>query len=334
MNWLLAQTGDGGFWMPRQASTVSDDVDGVFAFIYWITAFFFVLILVLMLVLVIKYRHRPSRPDAERAPAHSTALELTWTIIPTVLVLMVFYFGFRGFLEMSVAPPNSYEIQVEASMWNWKFQYPNGVVSDQLHLPVGVPVRLVLDSRDVIHSLFVPQFRVKKDAVPGRFNRFWVQATQEGEFDIYCAEYCGQNHSKMLSKVIVHDLAGYRTWLDEAANWEKRMTPAEAGIMLLRSNGCIVCHSVDGSPATGPTFKDLWGRPEPLADGSSVIVDEPYFYESLYDPAAKVVRGYTVQMTTYKGRLKERDINAMIAYLKTISTHHKSVLPATAPTTR
>lgn len=333
MNAILAQTSSGGFWMPPQASSVAGDVDGLFMFIFWITAIFSLLIAGLVVVFVWKYRYRPGREEAERAPAHSTSLELTWTIVPTVLVLMVFYFGFRGFLHMSVMPPNAYEIQVNGRTWNWSFTYPNGYSGDELHVPVNVPVQVVLTSADVIHSLYIPQFRVKKDAVPGRYNRLWFQATQTGTFDIYCAEYCGQQHSQMRAKVVVQELDDFKKWLADASNWEKRMSPAEAGKMFIDSNACLQCHTIDDKVKTAPSFKDLFGRSEPMADGSSVTVDENYIRESLYDPAAKVVRGYTVQMQTYKGRLQERDVNAIIQYLKTISSHVQSGLPASSPGT-
>jgi cytochrome c oxidase subunit 2 len=336
MNWLLAQTAPGGFWMPPQASTVADDVDGLFYFIFWITVFFFVLILTLMIFFVVKYRYREGRENPERAPAHSTALELTWTIIPTVLVLMIFYYGFQGFLRMSIAPPNAYEIQVTASMWSWSFTYPNGHVNNELHIPVNMPVRLVLSSTDVIHALYVPQFRVKRDAVPGRYNRFWFEATQVSGpdgFDIYCAEYCGQKHSKMRSKVVVHEPSEFTKWLDEASDPYKRMTDLEAGKMFVNTTGCLQCHSVDGSKGNGPSFKDLFGKQEHMSDGSSVQVDENYVRESVYDPAAKIVQGYGLQMSSYRGRLKDRDVNAIILYLKSISSHAKSEQSASGPTT-
>jgi cytochrome c oxidase subunit II len=345
MNWILAQAttapahalnGDAGnFWMPPQASTVAGDVDGMFNFILWITVFFFILNTLLLAFFVIRYRHRPGREKADPAPAHSTALELTWTIIPTVIVLVIFYFGFRGFLHMSVAPPNAYEIQVTGKMWSWSFTYPNGYVASELHVPVNVPILLVLNSEDVIHGLYIPAFRIKKDVVPGRYNRFWFQATQVSStdgYDIYCTQYCGQGHSQMRSKAFVHDLIGFKAWLEENSNWEKRMTPLEAGRMLVNATGCLQCHSVDGTAKNGPTFKDLFGRDEPMNDGSAIHVDENYIAESILAPAAKVVRGYTVQMSSYRAQLKDRDINAIIQYLKSISVNYKPApLPTTAP---
>ncbi|HVT89228.1 MAG TPA: cytochrome c oxidase subunit II [Tepidisphaeraceae bacterium] len=328
MNAILAQN-PGGFWMPEKVSTVANSVDGLFAFIFWITVFFFVLILCLLVLFIVKYRSHAGRMRADRAPAHSTALELTWTVIPTVLVLMVFYFGFRGFLHMSVVPPNAYEIQVTGSMWHWAFTYPNGHVDDQLHVPVNVPVQLVLTSSDVIHALYLPQFRIKKDAVPGRYNRMWLQATETGTFDIYCAEYCGQQHSQMRAVIVVQPLDEFRKWLDDASHWETHLSPQEGGKMLVSTNGCLQCHSIDGTTKNGPTFKDLFGRDEPMNDGSSLHVDENYIRESLYDPAAKVVRGFTVQMQSYKGRLRDRDIDAVIAYFKSISKNGPTSSPAT-----
>jgi cytochrome c oxidase subunit 2 len=337
MNWLLAQVDSGSFWMPPQASTVSDDVDGLFYFIFWITVFFFVLILTLMIFFVIKYRYREGREHPERTPAHSTALELTWTVIPTVLVLMIFYYGFRGFLKMSIAPPNAYEIQVRASSWAWSFTYPNGVVTTELNIPRGVPIRLVLSTpeRDVIHSFYVPQFRIKRDAVPGRYNRVWFEATQlsppEG-FDIYCAEYCGQNHSKMRAKLVVREPEDFKTWLADAGDWEKRMTPLEAGKDFVNSRACVQCHSLDGSTKTGPSFKDLFGSQRPITGQGNVLADENYIRESLYEPGAKIVQGYTLQMSSYRGQLKDKDVDAIITYLKSISSHYQTAMPTTAAT--
>lgn len=321
--------------MPPQASSVAGDVDGLFSFILWITVFFFVLNTVLVFYFVWKYRHRPGREKADRAPAHSTALELTWTVIPTVIVLVIFYFGFRGFLHMSVVPPDAYEVTVNAQMWNWSFTYPNGYTSPELHVPYNVPVRLVLQSApgDVIHSFYCPQFRLKKDVVPTRYNRLWFQATEKGTFDIFCAEYCGQQHSRMRTKLIVEDIDTFKGWLETESNWEKRMTPTEGGKMLIATNGCLQCHSEDGTAKNGPTFKDLFGKTENFTDGSSLVVDENYVRESIYDPSAKIVRGFNPQMPTFRGRLADRDVNAIIAFLKSISANYQSALPTSAPAT-
>lgn len=329
---ILGQS-SGGFWMPTQASSVAEDVDGLFHFILWITIIFFILNTVLVVWFAWKYRHRPGREKAEYAPAHSTSLELTWTVIPTVIVLIIFYFGFRGFLTMSVMPPEAYEIRVEAKMWTWTFIYPNGHSDSELHVPYNVPVRLVLNAPDgdVIHSFFVPQFRLKKDVVPTRYNRLWFQATEKGTFDVYCAEYCGNQHSQMRAKVVVQDIDEYKTWLADASNWEKRMTPAEAGKMMVETRGCLQCHTIDGTIKQAPSFKDLFGKQESLNSGASVQVDEAYIRESIYEPGAKIVSGFQGQMPSYRASVQDRDVNAIIAYFKTISSHSQSSLPATAP---
>lgn len=321
---LLANSG-ASYWMPEDASTVAPAVDNVFNFIYYLCLFFFVLVTVLLVLFVMRYRHRRGQERTATA-GHSTALELTWTIIPTILVLVIFYFGFRGYLDMAVEPPNPYEINVTAQMWSWSFTYPNGHVDDTLHIPVNTPVRLVLSSKDVIHSLYVPAFRVKRDVVPGRYNRFWAQATRTGEFDLYCAEYCGVNHSTMLSKVVVHEHEDFKKWLEVASNIHGRMSPIEAGELLSKRFGCGQCHSVDGSIIKAPSFKDLFGNKVPLATGQTVEANEEYIRESIYFPLAKVHTGFQPVMPSFQGQLKEEDVGAIIAYLKSISTHYKGDL--------
>jgi cytochrome c oxidase subunit 2 len=338
----VESTAPGGFWMPPEASTVASNVDNLFFFIFWITVFFFFLVLVLMTYFCIKYRHRKGHEEADPAPAHSTALELTWTVIPTVLVLMIFYFGFRGFLHMNVAPPNAYEINVDAKMWQWEFVYPNGYVDTELHIPLNTPVRAVLQSQDVIHSLFIPQFRVKKDAVPGRYNRMWFEATElsppEG-FDIYCAEYCGTSHSTMRAKVIVQTPEDFKAWMDRVSNPFETHTPAEVGKMYVEKRGCLQCHSLEDKPGpSGPSLKNVFGEKQLLSDGSEVLADENYIRESLYEPNAKIVKGFNPIMPSQKATFKERDVGAVIEYLKTISDKYKnqtiSVGATSGPTSR
>jgi cytochrome c oxidase subunit 2 len=325
------------FWMPERASTFAPNVDGVFNFIYWLCLFFFLLITILLVYFVIRYRHKPG-VERESAAGHSTALELTWTIIPTVLVLVIFYFGFRGFLNMAVEPPNPYEINVTGSMWQWSFTYPNGHTDNELHLPPNTPVRFVLASNDVLHSLYVPAFRIKQDVVPGRYNRLWVQATEPGKYDLYCAEYCGKNHSTMISSATVHaDRAAFDKWLSDAADWTKRMSPVDAGRMFYEKRGCITCHSVDGTVLTGPTWKDAFGSQVATTAGT-VTADENYIRESILYPGAKIHQGFGNIMPSQLGQFSDRDIDAIIAYMKSISKNFngdlqpfKTITPATGP---
>ena len=337
---ILANSGK-SFWMPQRASTVAGDVDGLFSLVLWISVFFTVLIATLVIFFAIKYRARHKGAELEgKTAGHSTALELTWTIIPTVLVLVIFYDGFRTYLNMSVAPTNAYEIQVTGRMWGWQFTYPNGHVDDKLVVPADTPVLLVQTSVDVIHSLYIPAFRVKKDVVPGRYTRQWFRATELGSFDVYCAEYCGTRHSKMVTTVEVKQADDFRAWLEEAGKWEGKISPAEAGKMFYQKRNCNQCHSLDGTPGIGPSWKNVFGYERPLANGQTVIADENYIAESIKYPGNKVVAGFGNVMPTYLGSLKDPDIGAIIAFMKSISDRGGSTetpgatQPATGPATR
>jgi cytochrome c oxidase subunit II len=189
----------------------------------------------------------------------------------------------------------------------------------------------VLQSQDVIHSLYIPAFRFKRDVVPGRYNKWWFQADKLGDYDIYCAAYCGTKHSTMLSKVHVHEQDEFRKWLEGASKWETRMTPMQAGMNFFKTKGCAQCHSVDDTRIIGPTFKDLFNAKVALTDKSIVIADENYIRESILEPGKQIVAGFDNVMPTYKGRMKDSEINALIAYMKSISVHYKETGPTTKP---
>jgi len=301
-------------------------VDFLFYFIYWVSVAAFVLIMALMILFLVRYRHRPGH-SAQPSHAHSTALELTWTIIPTFFLIAMFYWGFRGFLDMATPPDYAYEIQVTGIKWAWSFQYPNGATSNELHVPMDKPVRLILSSQDVIHSLFIPAFRCKKDVVPGRYNSLWFHVTamppqrEDGDsyFDLYCTEYCGTGHSTMRTKVFVHETASFVKWLDEAANWVVKEKPVVAGKKLFQTKGCTQCHSDDGKTVIGPTFLNSYGYEHDFKDGTKAIVDENYVRESILYPAAKVRNGFDNVMPSFQGRIKDVEITAIIEWLKSIS---------------
>jgi len=290
----------------------------------------FLLIMTLLIVFVLRYRGRKGR-DIEKAVCHSTALELTWSIIPTIVVFVMFYLGFRGYINMATSPPNAYEINVTAYKWGWAFMYPNGYVDQNLHVPKDRPVRLVLSSQDVIHSLFIPNFRIKRDCVPGRYNKMWFQATQEGEFPLYCAEYCGTKHSDMFAKVIVEDATRFASWLEKAGAWVENMPPVEAGAKLYSVRGCAQCHTLDGTVRIGPSFKNIFGHEQVLKDASRVAVDENYIRDSLLYPGNKIVAGFDNVMPTYKGRLKDIEITALVEYIKSLSEGYQPALQKDAP---
>lgn len=322
-------------YLPPKASTVAPEVDGLFNAILFITAFFCLLIFTLMLVFAIKYRHRAGDANTARAPVHSTALELTWTIIPIIIVLTIFYYGFKGYLNMAVVPPNAYEINVDSYTWGWSFGYPNGLTTTELHVPKDRPIRLILTSRDVIHSFYIPAFRLQKMTVPGRYNRFWFQATQTGEFDAFCAQYCGTSHGEMITKVVVHEPADFNVWLDEASNPEKQagFTPVKAGTQIVAQR-CVTCHSLDGSANTGPTLKDLFGKQETLIDGTSITADENYIRDSILYPNKQIVQGFSSggksAMPSFLGQLSDKEIGWIIAYMKTISANYQGADPNAA----
>jgi cytochrome c oxidase subunit 2 len=221
-------------------------------------------------------------------------------------------------MDIATPPDNAYEVQVTGQKWNWLFTYPGGYVDPDLHVPVDTPVRLVLSSQDVIHSFFVPAFRIKRDVVPGRYNKTWFQSEKPGSYQVFCAEYCGTSHSTMLAKVVVHEPGQFERWLAEASNFLDKMPPEEAGEKLYLQRGCPQCHSVDGKPSTGPTFAGLFGSSVALSGGGSVGVDEDYIRTSILEPSAQVVAGYEPVMPSFQGRLNDREIDAIIAYLKTL----------------
>ncbi len=313
-----ADAGGRSTWLPRRASTTAADVDAAWAVVFWISVFFFFLITFLVVFFAIRYRGQRGIGPREYLK-HNTPLEVTWSIIPLGIVIYLFYMGFTGYLNLVTPPENTYEVQVTAQKWNWLFTYPNGHINAELHVPVNQPVRLVMSSEDVLHSFYVPDFRVKQDVVPGRYTTLWFEATETGEMDIFCTEYCGTKHSNMLSKVVVHAPGEFESWLEEASDIFKDRPLWQVGELLYNQRGCKQCHSLDGSRGTGPSFKNLWGTQHALQDGSQVTVDENYVRESILMPQAKLTAGYEPVMPTYQGRLKDKEITAIIEYLKTLN---------------
>ena len=323
---LLAQTGStgGGFWFPESASTVAPEVDFAFDFITWISIFFFVLIVGVMLWFMFKYRRRGHLPSME-SPTHNTPLEITWTAIPMILVILIFYIGLKGYVNITTPPENAYEIEAVGQQWFWSFNYPNGATDiNILHVPVGRPVKINLRANDVLHALSIPAFRVKMDAVPGRHTELWFEATREGEFELYCGEYCGTQHSQMVGKVIVYNQFAFEAKIDELANWLDKVPEEDlhkAGVILY--NRCTSCHTVDGSPLIGPSFQETHelfksGGTRKLADGSAVTVNEDYLRSSIRKPSDQIAASaqgvaYPSSMTpNIADQLGTRGVEAMI----------------------
>ncbi len=311
----------GSLFFPQRGSTGAGLVDEVFYFILIISIVFFVLIVAVMLLFIMKYRRVEGR-TAEKTPTHSNALEAVWTIIPVILVAIIFTWGFIGYMDVRQAPDDSYEIKVYAKKWAWSFGYPNGYIDENLHVPADRPIRLVMSSSDVIHSLYVPAFRLKMDIVPKRYSTTWFNAVdpgaKEAEYNLFCAEYCGDQHSTMTAKVVVHPSGEFEKWLEDASNFLERMSPEEGGELLYERRGCIQCHTIDGGAKTGPTFKGSFGTEQTLANGDKITVDENYIRESIMDPLAKVRAGYKPVMPTYRDQLKDEEIDAIIAFIKSL----------------
>jgi cytochrome c oxidase subunit 2 len=310
------------FWFPKQASTFAPQVDWLFDVILWVCIVFFFIVVGCMTWFAIRYRAAKGEPAKSRV-RHNTLLELSWSVLPSFLLVFMFVQGALDYLVIVRPPEGAYEIQVTAFKWGWSFTYPGGIVVPEMHVVKNTPTRLVLRSQDVLHSLFVPAFRVKKDCVPGRFNTMWFNPSEsnpEGEhFDLFCTEYCGKDHSMMKTKVVVHETqAEFDAWLAEAEKPRSDETPESYGQRIYETRGCKGCHSIDGTPRTGPSFLALYGRNEKLIDESEVPVDENYIRESILEPKAKVVAGYQPVMPSYKGQLKDFQVDGLIAYLKSL----------------
>ncbi len=305
----------GSFWLPDGASTLSPDIDSLFYFVTWASIILFAGVVAAIAFLAYRYRRRAGAVPARVKP--SKAVEISWVVLPTILVLIVFNWGFRLFIEQSVAPPNAYEIYVRGAMWKWDFEYPTGTVStNELHVPVDRPVRLIMSSEDVLHSFFVPAFRVKQDVLPDRYSSVWFEATRVDTFQVYCTEYCGAGHAVMLASAITHSQGDFEAWLASAGVDEDTPLP-ELGAQLYRQQACFGCHSLDGTEPVGPTFAGLYGKTETLEDGSTVAVDDDYLRESIVDPGAKIVQGYAnVPMPAAYTGLSDRELSALIAFIR------------------
>lgn len=304
------------YWLPVSGSTTAESVDPIFNYIYWVSVVSVVLLIALMIYFVAKYKVSSRHAKPEGATDHHTGLELIWSTVPLPVVLAMFAWGFQGFVNLRTTPKDAYDIHVTGQKWKWLFEYPNGYTDDVLHVPVGQKVRTVMTSVDVVHSFGLPAFRTKEDVVPGRYTELWFEATKAGEYPVFCDQYCGMDHSGMITKVVAHEPADFARWLDDAGRKIEMLPPAELGEKMASQNGCGACHSLDGSAKTGPTWKALFGKSETLADGTTITVDENYIRESILDPQAKIVRGFPPAMPTFKGKLSDKKIDGLIAFIK------------------
>jgi len=294
-------------------------VDSAFIFIAAICAFFFLLTQGLLISFAVKYRKRRASEHNETPYITGNRfLETVWVIIPSLVVIAIFVYGYVAYNGMMRVSENAMEVDVTARQWMWEFVYPNGRKTvNELRVAFGEPVKLRMGSEDVIHSFYVPDYRIKRDIVPGSFATIGFTPGPPGEHRIFCAEYCGTGHSNMNATLIVMEPDEFEDWL-ESEDAEGAVTPAELGARLVKEYGCVSCHTTDGTKSVGPSFAGLYGRKVEFEDGSSVTADEDYILESMVEPKAKVVKGYTPVMPTYKGSLSADERNAIIAYLRSL----------------
>jgi len=269
----------------------------------------------------IKYRRR-SEDDVTPVITHNITIETIWSIIPLFLVLISFAWGYRLYNKLKTPPAEAYEIRAIGQQWLWNFIYPNGVrTTKELHVPAGRPVKITMNSKDVIHSLYIPTFRIKQDVLPGRYTELWFNASEPDTAMVYCAEFCGTAHSDMLATIYVHSEEDFEKWLAEAESGGGKpegLEPEEWGSRLVQEFACTTCHTTDGTRLVGPSWKGLFGSTVELEDGETVTADANYIRESILEPQAKIVKSFPPAMPSYKGQLDDEQINAIIEYIKTL----------------
>jgi cytochrome c oxidase subunit 2 len=311
---------DDGFRLfPEQASTLAPRVDALYFFLLGVAAFFTVLIAALIVYFSIKYRRGNTKVD--RAPSqergHAFGLEITWMVVPLVISMTIFAWGAALYFSEYRPPAGALEVRVVGKQWMWKFQHPDGRREiNALHVPLGQPVKLMMISEDVIHSMYVPAFRIKRDVLPGRYSSCWFEATRSGEFHLFCAEYCGTNHSRMIGRVVVVEPADYQTWL---GGGKSTVPPAKAGKRLFEDLLCVTCHVPLGATGRCPPLENLYGHQVRLANGQSVTADDDYLRESILRPGAKLVVGYPTLMPSFDGQVDEEQLIQLIAYIKSLA---------------
>ena len=306
------------FWFPPKASTFAQETDSFFWVIMWISIVFFVLIVAAMVTFAVKFRRRPGYRGDSKA-LHNNLLEITWTVIPTIIVCWIFARGVFGYMDMMTPPADTIDINVTARKWDWSFQYPNGAIADTLHLPNNRAIRLRMRSEDVLHAFYVPAFRAKSDVVPGRVTTMWFQPILEGSYDLFCAEYCGDQHSEMIKRhgVVVHNQQDYETWLAEAA--KPPTHPVAHGYWLYSRMGCKSCHSVEeGKKIVGPSFWKTFGESLRTVKGETLEFDDAYVRESILEPQKQAREGYgnASQMPSFQGKLNEQELTALTFFLR------------------
>ncbi|MGB7972484.1 MAG: cytochrome c oxidase subunit II [Candidatus Deferrimicrobiaceae bacterium] len=308
------------YTLGEAASRTTGEVDALFLFIAVVSLFFFLLVEGLLIYFAIRYRRRKGNEPSETPDIRGNLLlETIWILIPTIVVASFFYYGYRVFQDIRTPPPGATDIHVVGKQWLFEFRYPDGRSSiNEIRVPVGRPVKLILSSDDVIHSFYIPAYRLKQDMVPGQYTTLYLHPDKVGTYDILCAEYCGVGHSTMRAELIVMEPAAFAAWREKKGA-PAGLSLADQGKALMEKSGCLGCHAVEGKEKVGPNLGGVFDRKVPLSDGTTVTADEEYLRESILDPKAKVVKGYPAVMPTFKESLSPDDVGAIIAYLKSLS---------------
>jgi cytochrome c oxidase subunit 2 len=298
---------------PQRASSIAGNVDALFIFLVILSGLMSLLIFSALVYFAARYRHQKG-VLAEQIEG-STPLELTWTFIPLGVFLVIFAWGATVYFQQRTPARDATEVYVVAKQWMWKLEHSEGQREiNALHIPVGRDVKLIMTSQDVIHSFFVPEFRIKQDVLPGRYTVTWFRATKPGTYHLFCAEYCGTQHSSMIGSIVVMEPAQYEAWMSGGSNGPL----SASGEKIFAELGCATCHRTD-LQGRGPNLRGVFGQPVQLEDGRMVTADENYLRESILDPGAKIVKGFKPVMPTFQGLVSEEQLNALVAYVKSQS---------------
>ena len=309
---------------PDRASATAGNVDALFIFLLIVSGLMTLLIFAALVYFAARYRHRKG-VLAEQIEG-STPLELTWSIIPLFVFLVIFGWGAVVYFKGRTPPRDSSEVYVVAKQWMWKVEHAEGQREiNELHVPVGRNIKLIMTSQDVIHSFYVPAFRMKQDVLPGRYTVEWFRATKPGTYHLFCAEYCGTQHSGMIGSIVVMDPAQYEAWMSGGTTGPLSAT----GEKIFAELGCVTCHRSD-IQGRGPNLHGVFGKPVQLEDGRIITADENYVRESILDPGAKVVKGFKPVMPTFQGLVSEEQLNALVAYVKSLNAGESGAKPAVA----
>ena len=303
---------------PESASTTAPPVDQLYLFLVAFSAAMTVFVAVLVIYFAVKYRRSNRGVDRAQKPTHALT-EVVWICMSLPILIFIFVWGAKVAFYLLRPPENAMQITVVPNQWMWKFQHANGRREiDTLHIPVGQPVKLTMVSQDVIHSFFVPAFRIKRDVLPGRYTDVWFEANKPGEYRLYCAEYCGTNHSRMVGKIVAMTPGDFAAWMSGAAGGDE--PPHVTGAKLFEQFQCASCHRAAGeAQPRGPSLEQIYMKPQPMASGEAVVADDAYLRESILDPTAKIVAGYQPIMPTYQGQISEEGVMQLIAYIKSLS---------------